>query len=132
MARVSNQSCEALSIDSITTQVVDPGGGCGDLAPTEDFEIDPITVDSKEAETVDLAFTSWCCTCSSSFECTWVRELTLHTDQGDIEAEPSKPFTKSFGPFCEDCSSSSSQLGEPLLGAPECRVGRQTGEFPYK
>lgn len=122
--RVSNQSCDPLTFDSISTHSVDPSNPCGELGMLDNFPINPVTIESKEAETVDLLTFSWCCSCNVSFECTWQRDLTLHTDQGDIQATPTKLFTKKFGPFCQPCSSGASGLLAPIGSAgPECRVG---------
>lgn len=124
LARVSNQSCDPLTINGFTLSTIDPGNSCGDLPDLEDVPVDPITIASKEAETVELGDITWCCTCQTSFECTWQAQVTLDTDQGDLLGDPSTSFTKSFGPFCQDCSTSASQLGGPAGSAPaECRVG---------
>lgn len=94
----------------------------------EDLELSPFTVESKEVETISFGNFSWCCTCSSSFSCMWTYEATLHSDQGDIEAEPTEPVTKNFGAFCEDCSTTSSRLGSPATTAgTKCRVGVDAG-----
>ena len=123
--RVSNQSCEALTVTAVTTQFVDPGGSCGDGTLFEDIDIEDVTIDSKTAETLELLTFSWCCnTCTFNFSCMLQDELTLHTNQGDIGATSSKIVTKKFGPFCEACTFGASQFS--VAGAevgPRCSIG---------
>lgn len=96
-----NGRCQSVTLDSISTELEGPAGGCPEFAP---FDIElGVTVEPKETLTMDYVILSWCCNgCFSSFTCAWKSKIVLETSVGDFKAE-SDFFRKRFKSSCPSC-----------------------------